>query len=163
MEVLTPVEFRPFIPGDEAAFRELNEAWIAGNFVVEEKDWEVLNDPVTNILEPGGALVMAVRDGVAIGTCALLPIEEESFEVAKMTVSEKYRGLGIGKKLLAHVIEYARSMGARRLYLETNNKLQSAIHVYESLGFRHLPAHRIKPSPYARANVYMELLFEPRP
>ena len=61
MEVLTPVEFRPFIPGDEAAFRELNEAWIAGNFVVEEKDWEVLNDPVTYILQPGGALVMAVR------------------------------------------------------------------------------------------------------
>jgi putative acetyltransferase len=159
MEVLTPIEFRPFVPGDAAAFRELNEAWIASNFVVEEKDWEVLNDPFTYILEPGGALLMAVRDGVAIGTCALLPMGDGSFEVAKMTVSEEYRGLGIGKKLLAHVIEYAREIGAKRLYLETNRKLQSAIHVYESLGFRHLPAERVKPSPYARANVYMELFF----
>jgi GNAT superfamily N-acetyltransferase len=153
-----PVEFRHFEPGDEAAFRHLNEAWIADHFVVEDKDWEVLDDPVGHILRPGGALLMAVQDGVAVGTCALLAMGGGSFEVAKMTVAEQCRGLGIGKKLLAHAIEYARASGASRLYLETNNKLQNAIHVYESLGFRHLPAERIVPSPYARANVYMELL-----
>lgn len=153
----TSVEIRPFESGDEAAFRELNEAWIGGNFVVEEKDREVLDDPFTHILQPGGALFMALQDGVAIGTCALLAMENGAFEVAKMTVSETCRGQGIGKKLLAHAIEYARANGAKRLYLETNRKLASAIHVYESLGFQHLPAERIHPSPYARANVYMEL------
>jgi GNAT superfamily N-acetyltransferase len=158
MTVLSPVEFRPFEPGDEAAFRDLNEAWIAGHFVVEDKDWEVLNDPVGHILDLGGAIFIAMQEGVAIGTCALLAMEEGAFEVAKMTVAEKCRGLGIGKKLLNHVIEYARGVGARRLYLETNQKLVSAIHVYESVGFRHLPPERVQASPYARANVYMELL-----
>ncbi|HEV1284103.1 MAG TPA: GNAT family N-acetyltransferase [Bryobacteraceae bacterium] len=157
MTALSPVEFRHFAPGDETAFRELNHAWIARHFEVEEKDLEVLNDPVTYILRPGGALLMAVEDGVAIGTCALLPMGDGAFEVAKMTVSETHRGLGLGKQLLAHVIEYARGTGAKRLYLETNRKLETAIHVYESLGFRHLPLDRVKPSPYARANVYMEL------
>jgi putative acetyltransferase len=157
MEVLTPIEIRPFAAGDEAAFLELNKAWISKNFEIEEKDWEVLNDPVRYILQPGGVLLMAVQDGIAVGTCALLPMEDGSFEVAKMTVDERYRGLGIGKKLLAHVIEYAREIGAGRLYLETNRKLTSAIHVYEALGFEHLPPERVKPSPYARANVYMEL------
>lgn len=149
---------RQFEPGDEGAFLELNKAWIAGNFVVEEKDWEVLNDPVGHIIQPGGALLMAIEDSEAIGTCALLPMENGTFEVAKMTVAEKCRGLGIGKKLLSHVIEYARTLGASRLYLETNSKLQNAIHVYESLGFQHLPPERVHPSPYARANVYMELM-----
>lgn len=158
MEVETPVQFRPFEPGDETVFRELNEAWIARYFVVEEKDREVLNDPVTHILNAGGALLMAVQDGVTIGTCALLAMDEGSFEVAKMTVAEQYRGLGIGKRLLARAIEYARELGAKRLYLETNSQLQNAIHVYESLGFRHLPPDRVHPSPYARANVYMELV-----
>jgi GNAT superfamily N-acetyltransferase len=69
--------------------------------------------------------------------------------------------LGIGKKLLAHVIEYAQERGASRLYLETNSKLVNAIHVYESLGFRHLPPEQVHPSPYARADVYMELLLRP--
>jgi putative acetyltransferase len=158
MTVLSRVEFRHFEPGDEAAFRDLNKAWIAGYFEVEEKDWEVLNNPVKYILDPGGALIMAVQDGVAVGTCALLAMGGGSFEVAKMTVSEQLRGQGIGKKLLEHVIGYARETSARRLYLETNNKLASAIHLYESLGFQHLPPERIVPSPYARANVYMELL-----
>jgi putative acetyltransferase len=158
MTVLSPVEFRQFEPGDEAAFLELNKAWIARHFVVEEKDWEVLNDPVGHILQPGGAIFMAMQEGAAIGTCALLAMKEGEFEVAKMTVTEKYRGQGIGRKLLARVIEHARGMGASRLYLETNKALQSAIHVYESLGFRHLPPERVHPSPYARANVYMELL-----
>jgi putative acetyltransferase len=155
MTVLSPVAFRHFEPGDEAAFRELNEAWIGGHFEIEEKDREVLDDPVGHILQPGGALLMAVQEGVAIGTCALLPMEDGSFEVAKMTVAERCRGQGIGRKLLAHTIEYARGMGAKRLYLETNSKLGTAIHVYESLGFRHLSRQE---SPYARADVFMELV-----
>ena len=157
MTVLSPVEFRHFEPGDEAAFRQLNEAWIAGNFVVEDKDWEVINDPVGQILRLGGAIFMAMQEGVAIGTCSLLAMENGAFEVAKMTIAEKCRGQGIGKKLLSHVIDYAEGIGAKRLYLETNNKLVNAIHVYESLGFRHLPPERVHPSPYVRANVFMEL------
>jgi putative acetyltransferase len=149
---------RQFELGDEAAFRDLNEAWIARHFVVEEADRKVLNDPVSHILRPGGAIFMAIEDGSAIGTCALLAMEDGGFEVAKMTVAERCRGQGIGRKLLAHAIEHARAMGASRLYLETNNALQNAIHVYESLGFRHLPPERVHSSPYARANVYMELL-----
>jgi putative acetyltransferase len=157
MTVLSPVEFRHFEPGDEAAYRELNEAWIAGNFVVEEKDWEVINDPVGHILRRGGAIFMAMQEGAAIGTCSLLAMKDGGFEVAKMTVAEKCRGQGIGKKLLSHVIEHAEGLGASRLYLETNSKLVNAIHVYELLGFRHLPPERVRPSPYVRADVFMEL------
>lgn len=66
-------------------------------------------------------------------------------------------GAGIGRRLLAATIEGARALGARRLYLETNSKLATAIHLYESLGFRHVPPERVTPSPYARSNVQMEL------
>ena len=92
-----------------------------------------------------------------IGCCALLAIAPGEFEVAKMTVTESFRGTGIGRKLLEEAIAEARASGAHRLYLETNSKLTPAIRLYESLGFRHLPPERIVPSAYARANVYMEL------
>jgi GNAT superfamily N-acetyltransferase len=154
----SPLLFRPFQPGDEKAFRELNESWISTYFVIEEKDREVLNNPVAHILDAGGEIFMASKEGYAIGCCALLPMGEGSFEVAKMTVSEAYRGNGVGRKLLEFVIERAKTMGVKRLYLETNSKLTNAIHVYESLGFCRLPPDRIQPSPYARANVYMELM-----
>jgi len=82
------------------------------------------------------------------------------FEVAKMAITESCQGIGLGRLLLERTIADARAAGAKRLYLETNDKLTPAIRLYESAGFRHLPPERIVPSPYARANVYMELCLD---
>ena len=153
--------FDPNNPDDATAFRELNEAWIMQYFALEAKDLEVLGDPVKYILRPGGEIVMAMLDNRAVGCCALLPMSDAGFEIGKMAVSEGCRGQGIGKKLLAYVIERAWQLGAKRLYLETNAKLPNAIHIYEAQGFRHLPPERVLPSPYARSGIYMELLPDP--
>jgi putative acetyltransferase len=85
-------------------------------------------------------------------------MSDGEFEVAKMAVTSAQQGAGIGRKLLQAAIEAGRSAGARRLYLETNSRLEAAIRLYESMGFKHLAADRITPSPYARANVYMEMI-----
>jgi putative acetyltransferase len=153
------VELRSFQAGDAVAFRELNEDWIEKNFGLEEKDRETLNDPEGHILQLGGHIFMAVANGSAVGCCALLRMRPGVFEVAKMTVAEGYRGMGLGRTMLAYTIAQGRALGAEMLYLETNDKLSDAIHLYESLGFRHLPPERVTPSPYARANVFMELRF----
>ena len=154
------VELRPFRSEDADAFRELNEDWIAKNFVIEAKDRGTLEDPEGHILQPGGHIFMAFVDGKAVGCCALLWMKPGRFEVAKMTVAEGYRGLGVGRKVLAYTIAQGKALGAESLYLETNDKLQDAIHLYEALGFRHLAPKNVTPSPYARANVYMELWFQ---
>ena len=150
------IQIRPFQPGDQAAFRALNEQWISKYFGIEDKDREVLSDPVGKILLRGGHIFLAVDGSLRIGTCALLAIEPGVFEVAKMAVEERYRGSGVGRALLEYTIVEAIKHGARRLYLETNNRLTHAIHLYESMGFKHLDLARVKPSPYARANVFME-------
>jgi putative acetyltransferase len=148
------VELRAFGPEDATAFRELNEAWIEKYFGMEEHDHEMLGDPEGYILRPGGHIVMAFLEGRAMGCCALIPVSPGVYEVAKMAVSEELRGRGIGRKVLAHTIAVAKALGATKLTLATNSKLPNAIHLYESLGFRHLPP---EPSPYARANVFMEM------
>jgi putative acetyltransferase len=152
------ITFRPFQTGDETAFRELNEAWIRQFFSIETKDEEVLGDPAEHILRPGGEIVMAIFDGRAIGCCALLAMGNGGFEIGKMAVTEEHRGCGVGKRLMVHVVQRARQVGALRLYLETSTKLPNAIHLYESHGFRHLPPERVRRSPYARSDVYMEML-----
>jgi putative acetyltransferase len=156
----TELTIREFEPGDEAAFRMLNEEWIKRYFVIEPKDESSFADPRGSILARGGRIFLAVQDGQTIGCCALLAMGSGEFEVAKMAVSESHQRNGIGRRLLEKAIAEARASGAHRLYLETNRKMQPAIRLYESLGFRHLPPERIVPSPYARANVYMELLFD---
>jgi putative acetyltransferase len=149
--------FRNFQPADREAFRILNEAWIEKYFTMEEKDRETLNDPEHHILSKGGYIMMADRAGRPVGCCALIPLTDGRFEVAKMTVAENERGQGLGRQLLEHVIVFAQERSIPGLYLETNSKLANAIRIYEAVGFTHLPAEQIKPSPYARANVYMEL------
>ncbi len=156
----TELTIREFMLGDETAFRKLNEQWITRYFFLEPKDVASLLDPRTTILDRGGRIFLAVRDGQAVGCCALLAVAPGEFEVAKMAVTETYRRNGIGRQLLEKVIAEARASGAHRLYLETNHKLVGAIRLYESLGFRHLPPERILASPYARADVYMELCLE---
>ena len=148
---------RPFQAGDDSAFRALNEEWISKSFGMEDKDRVTLGDPVGQILQPGGRIYIALHGEEPIGCCALIPMEPSVFELAKMAVAEGYRGQGIGRKLLEHVVDHAKALGTRRLYLETNSKLANAIHLYESVGFRHLPSERVKPSPYARADVSMEM------
>lgn len=150
--------FRPFQPGDETAFRELNEVWIEKHFTLEAPDREVLNHPVERIIRPGGQIVMAIHKQEPIGCCALIAMKEPGmFELAKMTVHESYRGKGVGKRLLQAAIDTAAQLGARKLFLESNDSLTDAVHLYETLGFRHLPPERVRPSPYARSNVHMEL------
>jgi GNAT superfamily N-acetyltransferase len=153
------VTIREFQPGDEEAFRRLNEEWIIRYFVLEPKDEASLADPQRKILDRGGRIFLAVRDEQTVGCCALVAMAPGEFEVAKMAVTESCQGAGIGRLLLVATLEAARAANARRLYLETNSKLAPAIRLYQSLGFRDVPPERIVPSPYARANVYMELYF----
>lgn len=151
------VVIRSFQPGDETAFRTLNEQWINHYFKVEAKDREILSDPRKTILAPGGQILLAIAAGLPVGCCALLPIGEGEFELSKLAVAPGRQGKGIGRRLLAAAIETARRLHAHRLYLETNHVLTPAIRLYESVGFRHLSLSEVTPSPYDRADVYMEL------
>ena len=89
-----------------------------------------------------------------VGTCALLKVDDTTFELAKMTVTDAARGAGIGRKLAKDVLAKARALGAQRVYLESNTVLEPAIRLYRELGFKEIAA---QPSPYERANIQMEL------
>ena len=147
---------RTYLPTDAEAFRLLNEEWITRHFRLEEKDRQTLANP-QKILDAGGQILMAYVDQEAVGCCALIRMDADSYEVAKMAVTLHQQGRGFGRSVLAATIDEARRLGAKRLYLETNSSLTPAITLYKSLGFRDIPADRLTPSPYARADVFMEM------
>ena len=103
-------------------------------------------------------LRLALDDqGAVIGTAALIPMEDGGFELAKMTTAEAARGQGVARALMTDAIALARARGAPRLYLESGGVLAPALALYRATGFRDLPP---RPSPYARADVFMELRFD---
>lgn len=147
------MEIVEFEPRHAAAFQALNEAWISKYFVIEPKDREVLGDPQGKIIDQGGRVFMALRDGEPVGCAALLKMDDGGYEVAKMTVSETLRGSGLGRLLMQRCIDAGAEMGATRLYLETNSSLGPALGLYRAMGFRDLAPVE---TPYARADVFME-------
>jgi N-acetylglutamate synthase-like GNAT family acetyltransferase len=155
------VTIRPLAnEADAAAFRALNEQWIAHHFVVEEQDRRQLDDPVAAYIATGGEILIAELDGRSIGCVALVPDGSGAYELSKMAVSPERRGRGTGRKLLTAAIELARQHGARSLFLGSSHKLPAAVHLYEAVGFRHVPPEALH-MPYARADVFMELVFTP--
>jgi len=160
---MSDVTIREFQPGDADAFFELNREWIQRYFWLEPADLDVLWHPQEAILNPGGRIFMAVRGDARIGCCALIPIAPGEYELAKMAVARSERRKGVGRRLMETAIANAKRMGAIRLYLESNASLPGAVALYESMGFRHLPPARIRPSHYARADVFMERMMNAAP
>ena len=152
------VVIRPFRPGDEAAFHDINAEWIERFFALEQKDRDVLGNPAKYILDPGGAILLAVEDDDPLGVVALIVMGQGSVELAKMGVRPQAQGKGAGRMLVAAAVAKAREMGMRRIYIETNSKLGPALKLYRDAGFQ--PLRETIPSPYARADVQLELFLD---
>lgn len=144
----------PFAPALREHFYRLNADWLRRYFYLEAIDHRVLSEPEAEILEPGGAILFAMLGDEVVGTCALKHESAGVYELTKMAVDERHRGLGIGRALLDGAIAEFRRRRGRRLFLESNSKLVPALRLYESVGFEHQPA--LKPdSHYQRSDVYM--------
>jgi ribosomal protein S18 acetylase RimI-like enzyme len=146
------VTYRPELAED---FARLNREWLEKYFTVEPLDEEYLSDPEGHIMQPGGEIFFAVDGDRVIGTCAAIPREDGTIELAKLAVTPAAQGRGLGRALSVAVIEFARSRQPKCLYLVSSSRLSPALRLYETLGFRHLPFPW--PAPYTDADVYMEL------
>lgn len=155
-EVQNRVNIVTYTPALAVYFRDLNIAWIEKYFKVEEHDSEQLNNPDEYIMDTGGEILFAEYDGKIVGTCALIKTGEDEYELAKMAVAENLQGKQIGKKLGLAAVEWAKRAGAKRLWLESNRILTTAINLYNKLGFVEVP---VTYTPYARADIRMEIVF----
>ena len=107
-------------------------------------------------LMQGDVLFLVARDvdGAAVG-CAALVNRQEYGEVKRMFVDERRRGLGTGRKLLEHLVMFARMSGLSVLRLETGIHQPEAISLYERMGFeRRAPFGDYKEDPLS---LFMEM------
>jgi GNAT superfamily N-acetyltransferase len=148
------VEIVDYSPNFHKDFKRLNCEWIEKYFKLEEVDYQSLNHPDAKILKPGGHIYVAVSKGEVVGTCALIKIDDGIYELAKMAVTEKAQGRGIGWLLGQAAIHKASELGAKAIVLESNTRLEPAINLYQKLGFQKSVG---KPSLYQRCNIRMEL------
>lgn len=139
-----------------STFKRLNIMWINSYWSLESHDLEVLNDPDTSIISKGGHILVALVDEKPMGVVALCPMDnpEYDYEIAKLAVDPETRGCGVGDAIFSAVLEKAKSLGAKNLFLESNTLLKPAISLYRKYGFKELKEYH---PAYARGDIQMEL------
>jgi ribosomal protein S18 acetylase RimI-like enzyme len=136
-------------------FINLSIEWLEKYVFVEDADLKILNDPHGQILDNGGNIFFAVTGTDVVGTVAMIKIDENTFELAKLAVTEQYKGYKIGNQLMEACIHYAKSKNAHKIILYTNQKLIPAIHLYKKYGFNEAPLVNNK---YIESDMKMERL-----
>ena len=94
---------------------------------------------------PKGRLYLAYDQGEAIACIALRPIDERIGEVKRLYVKPTHRRQGLSKILVERIIDDARSLGYKRLVLDTLNTMTPAMNLYKSLGFVEIEAYYPNP------------------
>lgn len=131
-------------------FREY-EAWLGISLCFQNFERELAELP-GKYARPAGRLFLISQENQSAGCIALRKIEDGVCEMKRLFVREDFRGLGFGKVLIEKLIEEARSIGYRKMRLDTLvDKMPEAVKLYEHYGFR-------KIAPYYE-NPYKETLF----
>lgn len=143
------IEYAPQYHDD---FRRLNHEWITRYFELEPSDHASLDNPHAYILAPGGCILLARYQGAIVGAGALLAHADGTWELAKMAVTDRLQGQGIGFQLSAALLNRARTMGIARVELVSNRRLLPALHIYRKLGFVEIP---LGPVTYKRGDIKM--------
>ena len=94
----------------------------------------------------GGRIFIAKLDSKFAGVIAYHPMEDpKNCELKRFFVRNEFRGFKVGRVLIEHAIDSARSDGYRSIFLDTREDLKSARHLYESLGFKKIPPYYFNP------------------
>jgi putative acetyltransferase len=105
-------------------------------------------------IDPQVHFLVARVDREPVGCGGLRPLEPGTAEVTRMYVRPAHRGHGISRRLLAVLEEVALTRGVRTLLLETGDLQPESIGLYQSSGYRRIPAF----GPYAGS--ILSLCFE---
>src|SRR5437868_14909654 len=94
---------------------------------------------VEKLIAQGVAFFVLRHNDIPAGCGGIQLFGTEYGELKRMYVRPQFRGLGYGKLLLDHLIEYARARGVGLLRLETGIHQAAAIRLYERAGFQRIP------------------------
>jgi putative acetyltransferase len=138
-------------PGDVAIVKQLwREYWESFGLPL---DFQGFGDELEGLPgvygAAGGALLLAVDQNEPAGTIALRRLDATAGELKRLYLRPKYRGRGLGRRLLEVVTERAAAMGYDSLYADTLPSMTDALSLYQRAGFEQIEAYSSSPTPGA--------------
>jgi ribosomal protein S18 acetylase RimI-like enzyme len=125
---------RPNTPDARALIEEL-EAHLESLYPRESRH----GFSVDKLLREGVAFFVIRDDKQAAGCGGVLAVGSEYAEIKRMYVRPAFRGRGLGRRMLDHLVAHAQAGGLSVIRLETGIHQHEAIALYEHRGFRQIP------------------------
>jgi ribosomal protein S18 acetylase RimI-like enzyme len=102
-------------------------------------DLLLLADPSQELVEEyvkRGQCFIAEDEGQVVGVYVLLPTRPRTVELVNIAVAKEQQGKGIGKQLVNHAIQIAKSQGYKTIEIGTGNSSIGQLALYQKCGFR---------------------------
>lgn len=93
------------------------------------------DDLWASYVEPGGEIVVAVDGDRIVGTGILITAGPGTAQLVRMSTHPEHRRRGIGRRVVAHLVERARARGFERVVIEADTPWESAVALYAACGF----------------------------
>lgn len=85
---------------------------------------------------PRERLYLALVDGEMAGCVAIREVDKEKAEMKRLYVRPAFRRTGVGMSLGKIVVDKAKELGYRELLLDSLPSMESAVQLYNALGFK---------------------------
>ena len=125
-----------------------NDAWSKSNMKSE-------------LIAPHTTYVVAEESNSLIGYAGLSKLASStSCDIQTIAVSESHRGLGVGRKLMESLLDFASEQKAKEVFLEVREDKPTPQKLYSSLGFNAIDRRENYYQPDGVAAIVMRLDLE---
>ena len=131
-------------PGDLGAIVQLHGTVYAREHGFDATFEAYVAEPLAVLVRtqsPRDRLWIAERDHRMIGCIAIVGVSDKEAQLRWFLVDPSARGLGLGKYLIGNAVAYCRECGYESIFLWTVRSLETAAHLYRSVGFQAIEAN----------------------
>ena len=100
-----------------------------------------LEDIQAHYFENRGLFLVALNGEQVIGSGAVRKLDDDTAELKRMWLLERYHGQGVGYRLISQLFKFAREWGYLRVCLQTSFNQTRALVFYRKIGFYEIPCY----------------------